>query len=285
MRESEQIDRDIGELIRAGRAPWDPNSVAACAAGEGAADEAARLARDAEAVLVMRWMQADRRRGRRLVLGMAAAAAVVVAGVLLLTTGPRAEPAPSLAAQLATLGSTLRAEAPELFGDFRPRVLEARAGGPAVTRGAGRWIAPVGIVAEAPRRLRFEPPSGTTRVEIGLRGNGVRWTREVSGVEVEAPTLGPGTYVVTLRALDALGGQTSKRSFTVASAAERAQLKRARERIEAHAEGGLADLLWAHYALERRWFALAEAAARRAEAQGGDTREQAQRILERLPGR
>ena len=100
--------------------------------------------------------------------------------------------------------------------------------------------------------------------------------------EVDAPELAPGRYVVTVRALDALAGQTIKRSFAVADADARARFERARDELRARSPSDLADLIEAHYALHAGYSDAAHGAATRAAAQEGEIAEQAERILERL---
>ncbi|MFO0931325.1 MAG: hypothetical protein U1E39_01300 [Planctomycetota bacterium] len=268
--------------------PPDPNLVAAYL--DGALPEAERRALerrlrvDPEAMLLVRALRADRRRVkvRRVFL---AVAAVVVAAVGLTTLFTRRDdPSAAAGERLVAAAGRLRAEAPDLFEGFTPLSADELRGGNDARRGGGRVTWPVGVLLDAPTEVRFEAPTGATRVRLAIDGPAGRSVVEGGNGRVEVPPLPPGSYVVRMRALDALGAQEVRAAFVVlASDAARRHLD-AFARIDATG-GDLAPLLRAHYAVRQALYREARAAAQAASSGAPDDARALLAHIERLaPG-
>ena len=277
-------ERLVEQLVRAASPALDPNTVAAGAGGQGHRPEVAQLARDPEAVLLMRVLARERSRKRRVLWSSGALAACVLAGVLLFLQrdgdGTRARA--SLETRLEAAAAGLRRDDPARFGSFALASQEELEASSGVMRGVATWLAPRVMLWSAPKRMRWRRPDGIGRVAITLKGPGVDWQHELEGDAVDAPALGSGRFVVTLRVLDGLAGQTIRRSFVVADEDQRAAYDAARTAWEARADADLHALLEAHYAYAAGFYERALAAARRADADGGDARALVQPLLQHL---
>lgn len=275
-------DSDLGDvllpkLLRLEDEPVDPNDLAAYVEGtlppEQHARIAARIERNPEAMLLVRAMEEDRRHQRSMRWRAVALAASVLLAVGLWwihgrTRAPRQEP---LEVQMLAAVINVGEQAPELFEGFAPLDDDALKTKPATTRGGAAWLAPVGTLLEAPSTLRWTNADDSSLVRVTIKGPDTRWSQEVEGDHIAAPTLAPGRYTVTLEALDALGGQSTRAVFEIADDAAREKLARAEEVIRANAEGAVADLLIAHYATWAGFHGRAHAAAAVAQKAGGET--------------
>jgi hypothetical protein len=283
MNKPQDDERLVEQLVRAGTAP-NPNAVAAGADGQRHRPEVARLDRDPEAVLLLRVLARERSRKRRVLWGGGALAACVLAGLLLFV--PRGDearpPRASLGERLLAAVAALKGEDPLRFGSFALAAEEDLAATSGVMRGGAAWLAPRGTLWSPPRTLRWRRPDGMGRVALTLKGPGVNWQQEVEGDAVDAPPLRSGRFVVTLRVLDGLAGQTIRRSFVVADDAQRAAYEDARTLWKSRTRSDLHDLLEAHYAYAAGFFERALDAARRADAAGVNTRELVQPLLRHL---
>jgi len=284
-------DRDLREqllprIVRLRAESVDPNLLAAYVDGSLSPEEhrevASRIAADPDALLFVRALAADRRRERLAPYRIAAMAAALLLGLGLWWASDH-EPAPAspdLTTRLADVGARLAREAPELLADFAPLSGDALRTEGSVTRGGPAWIAPSGLLLQAPHTLRWRNPPGASRVEISLSGPGTNWVREVDGESVDAPALAPGRYVVRLRALDALAGQPIRRVFELADDRTRLRHERALDFVQSRAPADLADLLGAHYAVRARLYEQARPLLRAA-IEGGGEAAQAARALDR----
>ena len=270
----------LPQLLELHREPLDPNLVAAYVDGslhgEELASVRARLAADPEAMLLVRALQEEEagthadprapvsadapvpgRPGAPVGRGGAwrpAAAALVLfavgaAAFLLTGRGPSAAPLPE---RLAEVAHRLRVEEPALFADFLPLSADDLERQASVSRGGVVWLGPRGVVLAAPDVFRWRNPRGATRAEVRLAGPALDWRREVAGERIAAPPLAPGRYVVTLRALDSLAAQSTRRTFVVADAEAAERYRQAVARIRERAPADIADVLVAHYALRAR---------------------------------
>ncbi|MDJ0521788.1 MAG: hypothetical protein QNJ90_06900 [Planctomycetota bacterium] len=276
-------DQVMQQLVRASGTGPDANAVAAAADGARGTPEVARLARDPEAVLLLRGLARERRRKKRVLWsGVGLAACVLVGVVIALFQGdPQTAPDP-MATRLEAALVTLKERDAERFADFalaREEDLDATSG---VLRGGAAWIAPRGKLLEPPRRLRWRRPDGIGRVAITLDGPGVSWKQSIEADELDAPQLGSGRFVVTLRVLDGLAGQTIRRAFVVVDESQREAYAEARAIWKAHAEADLHALLEAHYAFGSGYLEAALDAARRAYAMDGEARRLIEPLLRRL---
>lgn len=271
---SELIERDT-EL--------DPNLIAAYVdGGLSPAERLAmerRLAADPEAQLLARTLR-ERSSSRGLILVTLAAAAVLVVGVVLWRTQDPAPGAASLDSRLATVVAKLRTAEPTAFGEFAT-LSDDELTQPGMRRGGGVWHAPRGMLLEAPKTFAWTGPEGATRVRLTLRGGSTNWSQDVDSPAgtLDAPTLAPGRYVVTMRALDALAGQPTRASFVVADSEERADVHRAVTAIRDVCCDDLEDLVVTHYALRNGLFDLAHAAGTKALQRGGAVEASAARLL------
>jgi hypothetical protein len=288
MDEHEFQDGLLPRVLRLDAQAPDPNLVAAYVAGTLPPEEGRRLARqvevDPEAMLLVRALRDDRRRSvvRRVLV---AAAALVVAGFgvgRFLSRGP-AETA-SVEERLVAAADVLAAKAPDLFAGFAPLPAKELESGEPVARGGGALTWPVGVLLEAPKELRWRRPTGASRVEVAVTGEGVAWSQRVEGDRVTAPAWKPGSYAVRLRALDALAGQEVRGAFTVATPADAETHRRALARIETDAPRDVRHLLKAHYALRHGLLTEAREAATAAGAEPA-TRPAAEALLRHVAAR
>ncbi len=285
-------DRELEEqllpkLVQVHGEPIDPNLLAAYADGALSEEEHAevgrRIAADPDALLLVNALQEDRSRAttRNWSLVALAASVLIAVGVWSIDWSGNREPL-DLDSRLARAVATLSDTDGSAFADFNLVGAEEMRAQPAVTRGGPQWLGPLGLLLDAPSELRWRNPPGATRVEIQVLATGFRWKRQVEGEHHAAPELAPGSYVVTLRALDALAGQKIRRAFEIVTLERRATLERALATIRAKTADDLEDLVVAHYLLRNRLYADAATAARSAQAQSGRVSEAATALLEHV---
>jgi hypothetical protein len=279
----EPDDRLVQELVRIGRASLDANAVAAAVAGPAHRPDPDALACDPEAVLLQRTCVEEGMRRRRRLATLAAAAAVAVLGFGAWFLRPAARgPAAGTASTLAAAATHLQRVDPASFAGFVPLTAEELTATSGARRGGAAWLSPRGVLLDAPTTLRWRPAEGAGRTDISIEGAGTAWRTSVEGDSHPAPVLLPGRYVVTLRAVDALAGQTTRASFVIATPQEREVFERAVQSLRAHTAQDLRDLLEAHYALATGHREAAAAAAHRAAQGVAAVRAQAEVLLEHL---
>lgn len=286
-------DRDLGDmllpkLMQLDDEPIDPNALAAYVAGTLPADEhddlAARIARDPEAMMLVRAMQEDARAVTTRRWSVAALAASVLVAVGLWWGGSHEESFDDVDVDVQMLAAAERLveREPELFGGFFPLGADALKTEERLTRGGAVWHAPTGKLLGAPELLRWVNAADSSLVRVTLAGPATQWSHEVEGTTVAAPALAPGRYVVSLTPLDALGAQTTRAVFEIAGPDARERLVRADEALRAEGGEPLADLLVAQHALWRGYYVHARQAAELAAKQGGRVAEAAARLLTHL---
>lgn len=242
---------------------------------------------DPEALLIERAVREHEKRVRQKVLGAFALAACLVAGIAIALRKPATTSTPPTAAeQLAAAIETLRGTDADLFGDF---ALVDAASVPSIdrtTRGGLVWRAPLGVVLEKPAQLTWRNPTGAQRVRLQLEGPDWSWTQDVGGTSVDAPDMPPGKIVVTVTPLDGFARQPVRSTFEIASSEARDRYARAVAQIRASSPAPVRDLVELHYAVQRRHYDRARAAARRASDGDPAVAALAAPLLSRLgPGR
>lgn len=284
MNENPNDEHLIEELVRVSESPLDPNAVAARAGGARHGPGVDGLTRDPEAALLVRRWQQEHARRRHVAWGSACIAACLLVGVVAwVLRADRASDPMTPSARLTAAVATLRREQSDLFGQFQltPDVeLTAQAAG--TRRGGPVWLHPHGTVLVPPTTFKWRAPIAATRVRVTVEGNGTSWKRESEDESMDAPALGPGRYVVTLRATDGFSQQPTRWSFAIATDQERTQYERARSTLEQKTPADVRDLIEAHYALSLGYLEAAEAAATRASAAGGFAAERAAPMLAHL---
>jgi hypothetical protein len=275
-------NRILPRLLQVHQEPLDPNVIAAYVGGTLSEEEKGeaerRLAADPEAALLVRALREDlvdvhgedamahgppapastseaAARPERVVGGWWASAAAAIAlfavGLVAFQLGPTPRRV-DLQTRLTRATRELGQVAPEHFASFTPlegSELQSLRG---AARGGVIWLGPRGVVLEAPREFRWRNPEDGERAEVRLVGPTINWKREVRGNHVAAPELGPGRYVITIRSLDSLAAQSTRRTFEIADAESIARHARAMALIREHAPRDIADVLLAHYAIRSR---------------------------------
>ena len=286
-------DRDLGDvllpkLMQLDEEPIDPNTLAAYVAGTLPSEEhdelAARISRDPEAMMLVRAMEEDARSVNTRRWSVAALAASVLLAVGLWWGSPADDTLDDVDvdSRLLAAAERLGEREPELFGGFEPLTADALESEPAVTRGGATWLAPSGTLLQAPTTLRWKNAPDSTLVRVTLEGAAANWSEEVEGESVAAPPLAPGRYVVRLMPLDALGAQTTRAVFEIASADTRERLARADAALRAEVDDALADLLVAQHAVWAGYFGHARKAAELAAKREGAVAKHAARLLQHL---
>lgn len=266
--------------------PVDPNLLAAYVDGSLSELETrrmeARILRDPETLLLVRTLQqrsAARRPSTWRWVAVAAALVLVVGLAWRFLPGESAT-TPGLEERLVAAVASLRAEEPTLFAELQVPDRESwRANG--ASRGAEIVVEPTGVLLAPPTLLRWHGPEGVDRFAVRVTGPGTRIEREVEGTSLDLGTLAAGRYVVSIRALDGLAGQSVKRRFEIADETTRARHEAALARIAAR-DDDTRDLLAAWYALAQGLHPQARAALARA-AEGPDAvRQEAERAQAHL---
>lgn len=276
-------DHFLRVLIEAAGERLDPNTIAAAADRQVYRPQVAALRRDPEAVLLMRHLARRPARRRRLLWSGAALSACLLVGAVFGFLRQERLPVPEpVATRLASAVEDLRSAHPEQFHGLTsetPAALDTPSGR---MRGGARWLGPRGTLLESTAVLRWHNPASASGMLVTLTGPGKKLRRDVEGESLQVVALSPGRYVVTLRALDGFAGQTIRRTFRVATEAERAQYDSARALWQTNTSPDLHDLIEAHYALSTGFREAARAAARRAAESDADAATLAQALLDSL---
>ncbi|MBK8975466.1 MAG: zf-HC2 domain-containing protein [Planctomycetes bacterium] len=177
---------------------------------------------------------------------------------------------------LGVLAAELRAEHPELFGEFRPLTHDERLATPPASRHDGvRLLAPAGVVLDPRPVFRWDGVIDIATWQLRLFGADARelWSVETTAPRVEpsadrTPLATGATYLWELSGVGRLGTVRGTGAFRVATLEQQQRFERAVAAIEAAADEPLDRLLIAHLALRWEHYGVAEQVLRDALAGG-----------------
>ncbi len=204
-------------------------------------------------------------RRRQRVLGRATGAALVAAVLLLAAFWPRSSaPVP---VQPVETEAALLAAAREL--GIAPLSREERLRPGSRERGALVALHPAGVILGRRPHALWEPALGVDEYEVAFHeADGMLWRSKAKGVRCAYPTgqaaleLGRTYFWEVGYTGGPFGDDSAQRSFVVASQRQRREFRDTWQAIEANTPSHLVDLLRAHFAIRKKFYAEAERAAR-----------------------